>query len=134
MVNQDENNGRYGKQTLEKTKRSLSIQEILSKECKVGLATLLCQKNESKLALGLFITKKSNKIQAQAHQRTARHQKRPPGAFWPPPGAGQLHSGFLVDFSAFWLTFLHCNRLIFNLSFQSSPILIKTLQNNAKQA
>ena len=63
MVNQDENNGRYGKQTLEKMKRSLSIQEILSKECKVGLAALLCQKNELEFVTGLFIgEKRSRKI------------------------------------------------------------------------
>ena len=72
MVNQDENNGRNGKQTLEKMKRSLSIQEILSREWKVGLAALLCQKNENEIALGLFIAEERNRKQARAQQATAR--------------------------------------------------------------
>ena len=79
MVNLDENNGRMEEQTLDRMKRSLSIQEIFSKEWKLGLAALFCQKNTSKLALGLFITKKSDKIQAQAHLTTARRQKWSPG-------------------------------------------------------
>ena len=64
MVNQDENNGRNGKQTLEKMKRSLSIQEILSREWKVGLAALFCQKNENEIATGLFIAEGRNRKQA----------------------------------------------------------------------
>ena len=79
MVNQDENNGRYGKQTLEKMKRSLSIQEILSKECKVGLAALFCQQNENEIVTGLFITEERNRKQAQAHLTTARRHTLSPG-------------------------------------------------------
>ena len=55
MVNLDENNGRMEKQTLDKMKRSLSIQEILSRKWKLGLAAHFCQKNQNEIVTGLFI-------------------------------------------------------------------------------
>ena len=72
MVNQDENNGRMEEQTLDRMKRSLSIQEIFSREWKLGLAALFCQKNENEIATGLFIAEERNRKQAQAQQATAR--------------------------------------------------------------
>lgn len=67
-----ENNERMEKQTLDKMKRSLSIQEIFSKEWKIGLATLFCQKNENEVVTGIFIGEECIRKEAQAQQTTAR--------------------------------------------------------------
>ena len=64
MVNLDEKWRKMEKQTLERMKRSLSIQEIFSKEWKVGLAALLCQKNENEIITGLFIAEERHRKQA----------------------------------------------------------------------
>ena len=66
------NNGRMAEQTLDKIKRRLSIQEILSREWKLGLAALFCQKNENEIVTGLFIAEERRRKQAQAQQTTAR--------------------------------------------------------------
>ena len=49
-------------QTLDRMKRGLSIQEIFSKEWKLGLAALFSQKNASEVALGLFKAEERHRI------------------------------------------------------------------------
>ena len=64
----------------ERVNWSLSIQ-IFSKECRIALDFFACQKNTLKVALGLFITHKRNRISAQAQQITAQRLILPLSGF-----------------------------------------------------
>ena len=147
MVNLDENNGRMEEQTLDKMKRSLSIQEILSREWKLGLAALFCQKNENEIVTGLFIAEQRHRKQAQAQRTTARRQgatarrfafnrksaqhprQVPSPRLGPPSGEFCRRAVSWLFFSSVFFLYLESKTFIFNPNLHFHQNHYKTMQN-----
>ncbi|WP_227552973.1 hypothetical protein, partial [Acinetobacter baumannii] len=72
MVKLDEKWKKNGRANPRKDEKEPKHPRDPLQRAKLCLAVLPCKKNASKLALGIFITKKSDKIQAPTHLTTAR--------------------------------------------------------------
>ena len=72
MVNLDEEWMKNGKTNPRKDEKEPKHPRDPLQRVKLGLAAPFCQKNASKLAIGLFISEERSRKQAQAQQTTAQ--------------------------------------------------------------